>query len=139
MTVLMPSLPPQRGGAMTSTPAPSGRGLSWAARIRSGQAIATPPDNSPAAPTPALAIRNLRRFISGIWGSLARQVFGGVDRGGDELRRGGGQGFEGGGGAIRPGPDAEQVTGGVEPVGRGGVGDRRQVTGFRQRGGYPQP
>ena len=45
---------------------PSARGRCLASRIRSGQLTAQAPDSRPAAPRPALAIKNLRRFKSGI-------------------------------------------------------------------------
>src|ERR1700677_5180905 len=83
----MPSLPPYIVRS-TNTPLPSASGRCSASFISWGQLTEQALDNRPAAPTPALARRNLRRFTSGIGSSPSRrQVFGRVDGGGDQLSR----------------------------------------------------
>src|ERR1700743_945226 len=134
----MPSLPPY-SVTITSTPAPSANGRSWAACIRSCQLAANAPDSRPAAPTPVLAIRNLRRLISGI-GDSGRKVFGRVARGGDQLRWLAHQGFQRVGAAIRPPADADEIADRLDAVTGGDVFDAGQVALARQpaRGAQPR-
>src|SRR4051794_4170523 len=124
---------------MTRIPVPTGSGRSRAASSISGNVIPTPV-SSPAAPTPAPAIRNLRRLISATCRiPLDRQVFGGVDGSRDEPLRVIDEFLERGDRAIGPRADADQVTGGVDAVILGGALDRGQVAqrGELVRGPYP--
>src|SRR5882757_11164181 len=125
---------------MTRIPLPTGSGRSRAASSNSGKVIPTTPVSSPAAPTPAPAIRNLRRLISGTCRiPLRRQVFRGVDGSRDEPLRVVDEFLECGDRAIGPRADANQVAGGVDAVIRGGVLDGGQVTHRGELLGRPHP
>src|SRR5688572_9916941 len=110
---------------MTRMPVSSGSGRSRAASSMSGRVTATTPDSNPAAPTPAPAIRNLRRLNSAMSNALRRQVLGGVDGGCDESSGIVDQVLECGRGAIGPRADADQVAGGVDAVSLRGLLDGR--------------
>src|SRR3954469_10032463 len=124
---------------MTRMPASSGNGRSRAASSMSGRVTATTPDSNPAAPTPAPAIRNLRRLNSAMSNPLHRQVFGGVDGGCDESLWVVDQFLERGRGAVSPRADTDEIAGGVDAVTLGGVHDGRQVTQRRELVCRPHP
>src|ERR1700722_15336479 len=114
---------------MTRMPLPSGSGRLCAAPSMSCRVSAATPDTSPAAAAPPPTMRNLRRLNSAILRiPLRRKVFRGVDRGRNDSLGIVDEVLERGDGAIGPSADADQVTGCVDAVARGGVIDGRQVT-----------
>src|ERR1700712_1515611 len=111
---------------MTRMPSALGNGLSRAASSMSGSVTATAPPSRPAAPTPALAIKNLRRLSSGII-VLRRQVFGGVDRSRYQSARIADEVLEARHASIAPCADPDEVPGRIDAITRCRIFDDREV------------